>query len=84
MGRFLEMIILSEISQIVKDKHHMISLICGILQMNLSAAQKQTHKLWKQIYGYQKGQVVGGGLGVWDWHMHSEVSGMIGQQGPTV
>ena len=25
-----EIIILSEASQIVKDKHHMISLICGI------------------------------------------------------
>ena len=26
----LEMIILSEVSQTEKDKHHMISLICGI------------------------------------------------------
>ena len=26
----LEIIMLSEISQLVKDKHHMISLICGI------------------------------------------------------
>ena len=26
----LEIIILSEVSQTVKDKHHMISLICGI------------------------------------------------------
>ena len=23
-------------------------------------------------------------LGVWDWHMHTEVYGMIGQQGPAV
>ena len=28
----LEIIILSEVSQTVKDKHHMISLICGILK----------------------------------------------------
>ena len=26
----LEIIILSEVSQTVEDKHHMISLICGI------------------------------------------------------
>ena len=24
------------------------------------------------------------GLGVWDWHMHTEVYGMIGQWGPAV
>ena len=24
------------------------------------------------------------GLGVWDWHMHTEVYGMTGQQGPAV
>ena len=28
----LEIIILSEVSQIEKDKHHMITLICGILK----------------------------------------------------
>ena len=28
----LEIIILSEVNQTVKDKHHMISLICGILK----------------------------------------------------
>ena len=22
------------------------------------------------------------GLGIWDWHMHNEVYGMIGQLGP--
>ena len=27
--------------------------------MNLFAEQKQTHKLWKQTYGYQRGQVGG-------------------------
>ena len=46
----LEMIILSEVSHTVKDKHHMISIVCGILkkkriQMNLFAEQKQTHRL---------------------------------------
>ena len=24
------------------------------------------------------------GLGVWDWHVYTEVYGMIGQQGPAV
>ena len=24
------------------------------------------------------------GLGVWDWHVHAEVYGMISQQGPAV
>ena len=23
------------------------------------------------------------GLGIWDWHRHTEVYGMTGQQGPT-
>ena len=34
----LEIIILSEVSQTVKDKHHMMSLICGI-------SKKDTNKL---------------------------------------
>ena len=42
-------IIISEVSQKEKDKHHMISLICGIekevTQMNLLTKQKQTHRL---------------------------------------
>ena len=50
--------------------------------MNLFA--EQTHKLWK-TYGYQRGQVRGrDGLGVWDWHLHTEMYGMTGQQGPAV
>ena len=55
------------------------------MQMNLFAEQKQTHRLWK-TYDYQKGQVGEGrdGLGVWDWHMHTEVYEMIGQWGPVV
>ena len=39
----LEMIILSEVSQMEKDKHHRLSLICGIqkqIQMNLFTKQK--------------------------------------------
>ena len=54
----LEIIIVSEISQKEKDKHHVISLICGIentIQMNLFTKQKQTHR---HIYGYQRGKGV--------------------------
>ena len=35
-----------------------------MIQMSLFAEQKQTHRLWKQTYGYPRGQVVGGGI---DW-----------------
>ena len=31
-----------------------------------------------------KGKTMGGGLGVWSWHVHNIVYGMTGQQGPTV
>ena len=56
------------------------------MQTNLAAKQKQTHGLWKQIYGYQRGQAGEGrdGLGVLDWHMHTEAYGMIGPLGPAV
>ena len=55
----LEIIILSEVGQKEKDKYHMISLICGILnmtQMNLSTKQKQTPIHREQTYGYQRGK----------------------------
>ena len=32
----LEIIILSEVSQIEKDKYHMVSLICGILKNDVN------------------------------------------------
>ena len=66
----LEMSTLSEEIQTEKDKYHMISLTCRIenmIQMDLFIKQKQTHRLRKQTYGYQRGK--GGGrdkLGVWD------------------
>ena len=52
-------------SQKLKDTYHMISLICGILrkiQMNLFVELKQIHRLGKQTYGYQREQVLGGGM----------------------
>ena len=54
------------------------------MKMNLFAEQKQTHRLSK-TYGYQRGKgAVWDELGVWDWHMHTKVYGMTGQQGPAV
>ena len=45
----LETITLIEVKNTVKDKHYMISHICGILkkkiQINLFAEHKQTHRL---------------------------------------
>ena len=54
------------------------------MQVNLFAEQKQTHRLWK-TYDYQREQVVrvdwGFGTGI---HVHTEIYGMTGQQGPAV
>ena len=58
----LESIILSEVSQTEKDKYHTIILICGIyimIQMDLFTKQKQTHRLRKQTYGYQRRKLGG-------------------------
>ena len=66
----LEIIIINEVSQKEKDKHHIISLICGILnttQMNTSTKQKQIHRHREQTCGCQGGEGWGReGLGVWD------------------
>ena len=52
-----------------KDKHHMISPICGIwntTQMNLSMKQKQTQGHREQTGGCQGGGGLGkDGVGVW-------------------
>ena len=66
----------------------MISLICGIkkmIQMNLFIKQKQTHRLQKQTYGYQRGKGWGRDkLGGWDEHIYTTVYKTDNQQGPTV
>ena len=44
----IEIIMLSEISQTVRQKHHMLSLLCGILKkdiMNFFAERKQNHRV---------------------------------------
>ena len=55
--------------------------------MNFFTKQKQTHRLQKQAYSYERGQVQGrrrDGWWVWDWHMHTTVLGVDGQWGPAV
>jgi len=46
-------VILSELNQTEKDKYHIMSLICGIIFLNLFIKQKQTHSIRKQTYVYQ-------------------------------
>ena len=42
--------------------------------MNLFTKQKQTQRLRKQTYGYQRRNVGGvDKLGVWDWHIHTMI-----------
>ena len=80
----LEIIILSEDSQTVKDKHHVISLICGTKKGYRRTYLQNRNKLTD----FEKRMVTKGdryesrddGLGVWDWQMHTKVYGIIGQQ----
>ena len=55
-GMYLQIIILSGVSQTEKDKYHMISFIRRILK-------NDTNEL---IYGYQRGYQGRDKLGVWD------------------
>ena len=62
-GMDLEIIILSEVSQKEKDKHHMLSLTCGIYnttQTNISMKQKQTPDIESRLV---VAGVVGGSVG---------------------
>ena len=51
-------------------------------QIQIILFTKETHRLQKQTM-VTKGER-GRGLGAWDWHMHTVVCGMDGQQGPAV
>ena len=50
----LEVVILSEVSQIEKEKYHMASLTCGIekemIQVSLLMKQEETHRLKEQTW----------------------------------
>ena len=51
----LEIIILSEVSQTEKDLwYHLYVESKKMIQMSLFTKEKQTHRLQKQIYGYQR------------------------------
>ena len=43
-----------------RHKYRTISLMSNLnlTQMNLLTKQKQTHRCWKQTYGYQRGKEV--------------------------
>ena len=48
-------IMLTEISQMEKDKYHTTSLMCNLKKKNNKIKQKQANKHRDQISGYQKG-----------------------------
>ena len=50
--------------------------------MNLFTKQRQTHRLQKQTYGYQRRKVGEGKLRVWDYHIHTTIYKIGNQQGP--
>ena len=53
--------------------------------MNLFVEQKQTHRLKTNLWLPKgAGEERMDGLGVWDWHLHTKVYEIIGQQGPAV
>ena len=64
----------TKLSRTEKSKYHMVSLYMESkkkrkIQMNVFTKWKQTQRLGKQTYGYQRGNVVGGGrdiFRVWD------------------
>ena len=69
-GPAVVIIILSEVKQTERDKHHMISLAYAIqkkmIQRNLFTKQKQTHRYRKQT-GLPKGKArQRDKLGIWD------------------
>ena len=64
--RDLEIITLSEVNQRKANiiQYHLYVESKKRMQMNLFVQHKQTHRLCKQIYGFQRGHVGVGGV---DW-----------------
>ena len=64
----------------------MISLIHGIWKKGYKCRTEIDSQTLKTNVWLPKGIGVGGidGLGVWGWHMHTVVYGMVGQWGPVV
>ena len=71
----------------VRDKHHMISLICGIKKKDKNEltcrgeinSPALKNLWWPKGTGAEESR---DGLGFGNWHMHTEVYGMTGQWGP--
>ena len=70
----------------MKDKHHMISLMWNLaMDTNEIICRTETDSLTLKNLWLSKRTGWGkDGLGVWDWHMHTEIYGMISQCGPAV
>ena len=52
----LEGVMLSKISQMKKDKQHMISLICGLLKQNKLQQMKMNTQIWRTDWGLRVGE----------------------------
>ena len=56
-----------------------------MMQVNLFAKQKQTHRHRKQTQSYQRGKVAARDkLEVWDQYIHTTMHKIDNKQGPTV
>ena len=73
----LDIIMLSEVSQTVRDKHHMISLISEILKKDTNELICRTETNLQTLKNLGLPNETGGGggrgPGGLDWHMHIEV-----------
>ena len=71
--------------QMSQQSAYMQNLNKKFIQMDLFTKEKQTHRLWKQTSGYQRG-ILGGRvkLGVWDGHVPATIFKIDNQQGSAV
>ena len=84
---YLETIILSEVSQTVKDEQRDITYMWNLKKNTKELICRTERDSDFEKVMLTKGDKWEGGkdrLGVWDWHMPTEVYGMPGQQGPAV
>ena len=84
----LEIIIPNEVSQTVKDKHQIISLLCRIFKKDtneLIYKTKTNSQILKNLWLPKEiGGAGDGWIQVWDWHTNTVAYGMIGQWGPVI